>query len=153
MHNTITPFSPGFVPTRVDQACQTNALYVEEPQPDVELGNTQNTRGSRVWFARDSVSEVGCGQSLHLPKVSASEPCRGGSSIQEKSPIPMSVAIRDEHDAAVAGSFSTETCSTGGDASTMGEGMAPAEEQGDGHEVVVAKGGLKGQVFPVELSC
>ena len=66
----------------------------------------------------------------------------------------MPVAIRDEHDSAVAGSFSTATGSIGVDGSTIGESMAPAEEQEDGHEVVVvAKGGLKGQVFPVELSC
>lgn len=68
----------------------------------------------------------------------------------------MPVAISEEHDAAVAESFSTETCSTGsgaGPAMPVGECMFPAEEQGDGHQVVVAKGGLKGQVFPVEVSC
>jgi len=85
----------------------------------------------------------------------ASEPGSRASFVQEKPPTLMPVAISDGHDAAVAESFSTETCSTGsGDGSAMGEGMAPAEDQSDGHQVVVvAKGGLKGQVFPVEISC
>jgi len=127
---------------------------LEGPQPDVELGNTQNTRGPCIWFARDSVSELRRGQNLHLPAMPASEPFSEASSIQEKLSIHMPVAISDGHDAAAVESFSTRTCSTGGDGSSMDEGMAPAEEQGDGGQgVAVAKGGLNGQVFPVEISC
>lgn len=86
-----------------------------------------------------------------------SEPGRraSSSSVQEKPPTLMPVAISEEDDAAVPESFCTETCPTGSSArSAMGECMFPAEEQSDGHQVVVvAKGGLKGQVFPVEVSC
>jgi len=131
-------------------------MYVEGQQPDVELGNTQDTRGPCIWFAQGSVSELRRGRnlSLHLPTMPASEPFSEASSIQEKMSIPMPLAISDGHDAAAAESFSTGTCSTSGaDGPTTGEGMAPAEEQGDGYQgVAVAKGGLEGQVFPVEMS-
>ncbi|PUU83870.1 hypothetical protein B9Z19DRAFT_1118584 [Tuber borchii] len=112
--------------------------HEEGLQPDVELGNIQNPRGSSIWFARDSVPELRCGQTLHLPPMPASEPGYRASSIQEKLPTLVPVAISEEHDATVAESLSTETCSTGsGDGSAMGEGMAPAEEQGEGDQAVV----------------
>ncbi|KAG0635952.1 hypothetical protein HOY80DRAFT_1139482 [Tuber brumale] len=105
--------------------------HEEEPQPDVELGNTQKNQDHSIWFARDSISEFRARQALDPPTLPDRAAGPGGPSGPKRSSTFMPVAIRDGHDAAVAEPLAPEFLFTGDGGPTMGDGTDPAEEQGN----------------------